>query len=423
MGTLNVTEGATFEMNALRYFNGTVNGKFDSDVNITVNGVDLDMSKPITDMQFGEMGMTNCEIGNQPGSDVEFFVGDTYNGEGLTVNALFENSNISGKLSIELASGYEIEAAPFVNGWNTIVVKVGEKRVSFTLFAKPKNLLTVHVSTVEDFKTKLADETVGTIIMDGELTFDTLEINRDITIEGNMKVATLTVSEGVTLFTLGRIWSDANMTINGKGTVNAMLYTSDSSSRLDHAAIRVGGTLNIGEATVICSNLSSVNTVTIDSGAKVTVYGKTVNFQNDSLNGIHVDNGDLIIRGANTVLNVLFNDTQESKHPAALQANSILVDGATLIVGAAETKSNEWGFAIWFNGQYSSITATNGAQITFTIMKPLSGYSVISGGNSYIYVQGDSSFTVIAPSGGFDNSKVKEGNVTVMTPEQAEAEI
>ena len=96
-----------------------------------------------------------------------------------------------------------------------------------------------------------------------------------------------------------------------------------------------------------------------------------------------------------------------------------MVDGATLIVGAAETKSNEWGFAIWFNGQNTSITATNGAQITFTITKPLSGYSVISGGNSDIYVQGDSSFTVIAPSGGFNNNQVKEGNVTVMTPEQA----
>lgn len=410
---LNILSGSKFEMNAVRYFNSTVSGKFDKNTDITINGVKFDMTQSVDKLKFAELEMTGVSV--KANADVAYKEGDTFNGDGITLNAEFGTKESPSQLNIELESGFEIEQTELVGGWNTVNVKVLDQVVEYKIFAEFAEESKAAATTAEEFMTALANAEVKCITVSEDLTFDSLTIDRTVWIEGNIKVGTLTVSEGATLYTTGRIWSDNDMTISGSGAIDATMYTpTGMGNRTEYAAIRTGGALTITGTAVDCSDLATGGDLTVDGSAKVTVYGKRAatneNYSSgDSVNGIHSPNKSIKVLGAGTELNILYNDPVYGKNPAAIEADTILVDGGKMYVGT--TTGTSWGYAVWFTGNNKTITATNGAQVTLDVMKPagsvLNGSIYASEGTS---VSGEkTSFTVITTSDKFQPDIIKEG--------------
>ena len=76
-----------------------------------------------------------------------------------------------------------------------------------------------------------------------------------------------------------------------------------------------------------------------------------------------------------------------------------------------------WTFGVWFDGTGQSITAKNGAKVTFDVDPP-SGYGVFNNGK--ITVNDTSTFTVITNAAA--QNDIVTGTVTWQTPEQASGE-
>ncbi len=414
---LNILSGSTFEMNAVRYFNSTVSGKFDKDTDITINGVKFDMTQSVDKLKFAELEMTSISV--KADVDSVYAEGDIFNGDGITLNAEFGTKESPSQLNIELESGFEIEQTELAGGWNTIKVKVLDDVIEYRIFAEFAEAGKAAAASADEFTAALANADIKCITVSEDLTFDSLNVDRTVWIEGNIKVGTLTVNEGATLYTTGRIWSDNDMTISGGGTVDATMYTpTGMSNRTEYAAIRTGGALTINGTAVDCSDLATGGDFTVGDGSKVTVYGKRAatneNYSGgDSVNGIHSPNKSIKVLGAGTELNILYNDPVYGKNPAAIEADTILVDGGSMYVGT--TTGTSWGYAVWFTGSNKTITATNGAQITLDVMKPagsvLNGSIYASEGTS---VSGEkTSFTVITTTDKFQPDIIKEGEELV----------
>lgn len=402
---LNVLGGSAFEMNAVNYFSTGVSGRFEKDTDITVNGTVFDMSKTVGELRFGDMALADYTV--EVDADAAYEEGDTFDGTGILLNAVFG----SGQLEVQLESGFEAIEKVLVAGWNTVEVKVGEETIECEIFADYAAESIATVSTTEEFDAALANENYKCIVVSSELTFDALTINRDILIDGNVKVNSLTVVEGVTLSTKGRIWSDGDMTISGGGTVDATMYApSGLGIREEYAAIRtVSGKLTINDATTVeCNNLATGGALEISGGARVTVYGKNARVSDKGVNGIHSSGQSVTVSGEGTELNVLYDDTVFGTSPAAIEAATVTVDGAKLNVGT--TTGVSWGFGIWFEGgDNKTITTTNSANVSFDV--PDTHGNSVFGNCSGIYVRDGSTFTVITQSSGFQNDLVKEGTV------------
>ena len=412
--TLDVIENSTFEMNAVRYFNSNISGKFESDCTITVNGVRFDMSKPKEEIAFGEIGISDISV--IVDENATFTAGETFTGEGILVEAVFGTDFGSGKWELRAGvdSGFSVEPVVLVSGNNTVKVTAFGEEYVLDIFADFAEAQKTTVSTAEGFKSALADENIKYIIVNGELSLGDVTISRDLWIEGNIKVNNITVNKDVTLDVIGRIWSDGNMTISGEGTINATEYAPESGTliRPEYASIRSGGTLTISGTTVECSNLATNGDLTIQDGAKVTVYGKNARgTEGTGVNGIHASGYAVKVIGADTELNVKFKDASCNYSPAPIEANSVYVDGATVYVGS-ETGAS-WAFGIWFSGGESKLTVTNGAQVTLDIRNP--GYnSVFSGSEPHVYVEEGTSATgektklhIIAPADKFQQDIVE----------------
>ena len=280
---------------------------------------------------------------------------------------------------------------------------------------------TATVNTVTAFNKALENESVKTIVLEFTLTFDKLNVTRDISVKGSFRVSELTVSSGATLMMAdGRIFSDGNIAISGGGTIIATAYAPASAERLDHAAIKAGGSLTINGVTVNCSNIATSGDITVTGGAEVTVLGKNAKGSGTSasgVNGVHVDggNGTITVSGSGTKLEILFNAESCDNSPAAINTN-VVVDGAELYVGSSENCAS-WTFGVWFDGTGQSITAKNGAKVTFDVDPP-SGYGVFNNGK--ITVNDTSTFTVITNAAA--QNDIVTGTVTWQTPEQASGE-
>lgn len=426
---LNVLSGSSFEMNAVRYFNNVVSGKFEKDTDITVNGVKFDMTETLDKLKFGELEMTDVEIKTKP--DTKFIDGDTFNGDGIVLNAVFGTQNNPNQMNVELESGFEFEPVTLVGGWNTITIKVLDEIIEYKVLADFREEQIALAKTAEEFTTALANADIKCITVSEDLAFDSLNIDRTVWIDGNIKVNNLAVVEGATLFTKGRVWSDGDMTVSGKGKVDATMYApSGLGDRTEYAAIRTAGKLTVSGASIDCSNVATGGDFTVENGAKVTVYGKRAatneNFTSgDAVNGIHSPNKGIKVLGADTVLNVIYNDSVYGKNPAAIETDTITVDGGTMYIGTATGTS--WGYGVWFTGGNNTVTATNGAQITCDVRNPAADVLV---GASVYASEGESvsgkttSLTVITASNKFQPDIVKEGAELVhwMTPEEADAQ-
>ena len=129
--------------------------------------------------------------------------------------------------------------------------------------------------------------------------------------------------------------------------------------------------------------------VTVDGGAKVTVYGKNFStIASDGkacgVNGIHISDtaksSILTVSGTGTELSILYDSDRlpvdgnnNSMTPAAVNV-SVKVDGAKFTIGSTEG-SISWGYAVWFDylDYQQTIEATNGAQVTADIVPGSNG--------------------------------------------------
>lgn len=330
--------------------------------------------------------------------------------------------------------------------WKLISSLGGEEE---TKVATPETFADLVASAQENDVIKLSEGVYGggegitldkalTFVSDGVPEFTKLTLNKDVKIDCNIKVADLIVNTGATLTCTGRIWSDGDMNISGGGTVSAVVYKpTDAQSREDFAAVRSGGSLTISGTAVTCNYIAGSGDITIDGGAKVTVYGGNdsvfENGSNKGVNGVHASGKKLVISGAGTELNVIYTDDANSS-PAAIEAESVTVDGATLNVTKTENAVS-WNFAVWFQGTEGNrfLKATNGAQVIVDVdpgannvfgaiestTNQAEGLFVSAGTGG----EKNTKMTVITPEGKFQKNLVREGSELVewLTPEQAAA--
>ena len=408
ISTLNVLDNSTFDLTAASLFDRNVSGEFDKDANITVNGTKLDMTKPLSELKFDTLGVTSYSVSLDP--SVTYTDGDKFTGEGVTVTVSFGD-----KINAKLEAGFTAVETELVAGYNTVEVKIGDETKQLEIFADFADENKTTASDVEGFNSALANDSIKYITVSSELTFDELTINRDVYVEGNIKVGKLTVNDGVALNVIGRVWSDSDMTITGGGTVNAKEYAPESGTlpRDEFAAIRTNGKLTINGATVVnVSNIATGNGLDISGGAKVTVYGKNASGGGQGVNGIHSSGQAITVSGAGTELNVLYDDAVNSYFPAAIEAGSLNVDGAKVNIDSLTGAS--WSFVVWFEGGDKTLTVTNGAQVTADIVPGSNGQ--IFGNCEGIYAtEGTSasgektSMTIVAPQSYWRQDIVKQG--------------
>lgn len=355
-----VSDTSTFTIIAGDYLGGNMVAEIDSTATVTVGGVAFDMSKDIDERTFGDMAFTSADSATIDGTKT-YYAGDKVATEDITVKVTYD------EITITLDTGFTVEDKALVEGENTVNVMIGESTLGCSVYAYPaQTSSTATVSDADSFNTALGTDTVTEIYINGDFALDSVTIDRDITVHGNLKTAALTVNEGATLTMAdGKIWSDGNLAITGAGKIVATEFSAvNGSARNDFAAIYAAGELTISGVTVECYLIYTTGNITINNGANVTVYSDNTYINNDGMNGIHAENSStLTVSGSDTVLNVLYTAAQRDKTPAAFQLGHIVVDGATLYVGSEEG-CESWGYAVWFEGSGNTITITNGAQVT-----------------------------------------------------------
>ena len=343
-----------------------------------------------------------------PPDKVKYLEGETLDLTGMTVTAVYGTNEVAvsiNDVTVVPAAGTALTAKD-----TTVTVTYNGKTATFSIAVTAASA-SATVTSESEFNTALADPTKTDIAISGDFTISSATIDRNVSIRGNLKVTSLTVSDGVTLTMVdGRILSDGDLTISGGGTIDALAYgKTNASERKDLSSIYAGGKLTIDGTTVESNGVYTVGDIEVKGGADVTVYGKNVYMINtgNGANGIHIEDGTLTVSGSETVLRVLYDDAAREKTPAAFQTGNIVVDGAELYVGNTEG-STSWAYATWLNGN-SSVTAKNGAYVRFEVM-----YRDSYGGlfnNTSIVVDGtDTRFIVIAPEA--DHQKgIATGNV------------
>ena len=220
-------------------------------------------------------------------------------------------------------------------------------------------------SSPSEFASALENTNIGYVYLTEDLALDSVDIVRDLGINGDLNTSAVTVGKDATLTVEeGRIQSSGDLRISGEGAIAATSFTtSDNTSRQAHAAIYANGSLTIGGVDVECSNIAA-NDFMVNGGANVTVYGKNVRVGNVGLNGVHLTGG-LTITDNGTKLDILYNDAVFGSSPAAVETNGILVDnGAAFNVGSNDGCA-EWGYAVW-SGNGGGITARYGSKVTLS---------------------------------------------------------
>ena len=439
---INVLGASTFSLEAISYF-----GRLGSDLivdfevapeaNVLINGVKLDMTgdEPVW---FGHMDVTSVSVS----ANGQYTAGDKFTAEDVTAVAVFgtELRREQVRVAVDPSSISVPADATLAIGENRIKVTVLGKEYELVVTAQADQSAVANASSLEEFTAALGNKEIEQININGDVDLgETLTIGRSILVYGDINVDTLTVSENVTLTMAdGRIVSDGALTINGGGTITIKYDTADVYGREDFAAVYAGGDIKISAVTLECVGIAANGNVTVDGGAKVTVYGKNFStIASDGkacgVNGIHISDtaksSILTVSGTGTELSILYDSDRlpvdgnnNSMTPAAVNV-SVKVDGAKFTIGSTEG-SISWGYAVWFDylDYQQTIEATNGAQVTFNAdgasADPTWGKIVCSNDISRvsIKVSGDgTSFTVNTDSANsFDESKVtKEGNATV----------
>lgn len=385
---LEILDTSKFTINAQDcFYNNTAPvAEFDGTATITVNGTPFDMSLPIEDRVFGDMAFTEAEVSVK---DRSYFAGETFNADSVTVVATY------GELSVTLDSGFTVDEITLEEGSNTVIVTVDGEEFTFEITAGPargEDMATV--TDADQFTSALNNSDVDYIYVEGSFAIESVTVNRDVTVYGNLNTAALTVNDGATLTMAdGRIMSDGDLTVSGGGKVTATAYSPASGERPDFAAIYAAGSLTINDATVVeCKYIYTVGSLTVTGDADVTVYGDDSLADNgQGINGVHQDGeGGSITVSDGATLEVLYNvETYNEGNPAALEANDITVSGATLIVGGSDNCA-DWGYAVWGKNN-AVITVMNGASVTFDV-----GDKLGLGGTNGFIVSDTSTFTMIA---------------------------
>lgn len=363
--------------------------------------------------------ITGIKVVTAPGKLV-YNEGDKFDPTGIVVKAVYGES---GQESTDVLTDLTYSPDGALSADDTkITVSYGEYTAEIAITVKAADT-SAEVDTAEALKQAFDNPSITNITIVGDVTLtESITIDQDISVWGNLTLSQLTVNEGAALTMVdGRISSTGDLTISGAGTIEAMNYNpSGASNRTDYVAIYAGGALTISGTTVECYYLYADGDITINEGAQVTVYGRNTYVGGTGTNGVHANGAMLTVSGAETILNILYNDSARNVTPAVIEANGVTVnDGATLYVGKTESSTYYWPLGIWF-GNGGTMTVSDGADVTFDTRD-----GKVFNNNGTVTVTGDNTnFTVITTEEYFQGSGddvTITGTVTWLTPEQADA--
>lgn len=362
-----------------------------------------------------EKAVTGITVSKQPTKKI-YKVGDVFDPAGVIIMA---NYNDTSKKDVTSDCEFTPNGPLTEADTEITVTYAGKFTAEISITVEPSDPSSALVATEAEFREALADGEVNTITVTADVLnlSAALSVDRDVTVNGNIKLGELSVAEDITLTCNGIVYGNDALTVSGGGKVimngsaenKAYISGTDVSisgieltvnsvysltSLLDSSAIYATGSLTVTEGAVVetHSNIYARGMFRLDNGANLTVYGVGGEFdpetvpseEKDMIGNALQSETSIEVFGTATRLTV-YCDYETQVETAAISTTNgadITISEATVLVEKNAESGFAFGYGVWAG---HSCWITNRAQVTFNVYRV--GLGGASGSNADIVIE------------------------------------